>query len=163
MLLGAAVVVYRAAERPRLLARVVTLYDFSLRYHHLNLADRERLARSLAYMEAFSGACAAATASGAGGDARGDRVDARVPRRGALAAEHPTGPVGRERAVGDREPLAVDEHVPDTRGEPVRLEGRPALANRVRVEDCHVGKRADPELAAVAEPDALGPGRSSAA
>jgi DNA-binding GntR family transcriptional regulator len=52
-------VVYRAAERPRLLARVSTLYDFSLRYHHLNLADRERLARSLGYMEAFSDACAA--------------------------------------------------------------------------------------------------------
>ena len=52
-------VVYRAAERPRLLARVSTLYDFSLRYHHLNLADRERLARSLGYMEGFSGACAA--------------------------------------------------------------------------------------------------------
>ena len=28
-------------------------------FHHLNLADRERLARSLGYMEAFSDACAA--------------------------------------------------------------------------------------------------------
>jgi DNA-binding GntR family transcriptional regulator len=52
-------VVYRAASRPRLLARVVTLYDQSRRYHHVNLADAERLARSLAHIEAFHDACVA--------------------------------------------------------------------------------------------------------
>jgi DNA-binding GntR family transcriptional regulator len=52
-------IVYRAAERPRLLARIVTLYDLSRRYHHVNLADTDRLARSLAYMEEFHGACVA--------------------------------------------------------------------------------------------------------
>ena len=52
-------IVYRAAERPRLLSRVVTLYDLSRRYHHVNLADADRLARSLAYMEEFHGACVA--------------------------------------------------------------------------------------------------------
>lgn len=50
-------IVYRAAGRPRLLARVVTLYDLSRRYHHVNLADTDRLARSLEYMEAFHDAC----------------------------------------------------------------------------------------------------------
>ena len=58
-------IVYRAAERPRLLARVVTLYDLSRRYHHLNLADSKRLARSLAYMEEFYGACVARDGVGA--------------------------------------------------------------------------------------------------
>ena len=52
-------IVYRAASRPRLLARVVTLYDLSRRYHHVNLADTDRLARSLSYMEAFHDACVA--------------------------------------------------------------------------------------------------------
>ena len=52
-------VVYRAASRPRLVARVVTLYDLSRRYHHVNLADTDRLARSLSYMEAFHDACVA--------------------------------------------------------------------------------------------------------
>jgi DNA-binding GntR family transcriptional regulator len=52
-------IVYGAAKRPRLLARVVTLYDQSRRYHHVNLADSERLARSLAYMEDFHAACIA--------------------------------------------------------------------------------------------------------
>ena len=52
-------VAYRAARRPRIVARVVTLYDQSRRYHHVNLADRERLSRSLAYIEEFHEACAA--------------------------------------------------------------------------------------------------------
>ncbi len=52
-------IVYRAAGRPRILARVVTLYDLSRRYHHVNLADTDRLARSLEYMEAFHDACVA--------------------------------------------------------------------------------------------------------
>lgn len=52
-------IVYRAADRPRLLARVVTLYDLSRRYHHVNLSDADRLARSLAFMEKFHGACVA--------------------------------------------------------------------------------------------------------
>ena len=52
-------IVYRAARRPRLLARVVTLYDLSRRYHYVNLADTDRLARSLSYMEAFHDACVA--------------------------------------------------------------------------------------------------------
>ena len=52
-------IVYRAASRPRLLARVVTLYDLSRRYHYVNLADTDRLARSLGYMEAFHDACVA--------------------------------------------------------------------------------------------------------
>jgi DNA-binding GntR family transcriptional regulator len=50
-------IVYRAAGRPRLLARVVTLYDVSRRYHHVNLADAERLARSLEYMEELHRSC----------------------------------------------------------------------------------------------------------
>ena len=52
-------VVYRAAERPRLLARVSTLYALSRRYHYLNLAERDRLARSLSYLEALHDACLA--------------------------------------------------------------------------------------------------------
>ncbi len=52
-------IVYRAASRPRLLARVVTLYDLSRRYHHVNLVDTDRLARSLSYMEMFHEACVA--------------------------------------------------------------------------------------------------------
>lgn len=51
-------VVYRAAARPRLLERVRLLYDVSRRYHHLNLAETDRLERSLGYMEAFHAACA---------------------------------------------------------------------------------------------------------
>lgn len=51
-------VVYRAARRPRLLERARVLYDVSRRYHHLNLAETDRLARSLGYMEAFHAACA---------------------------------------------------------------------------------------------------------
>ena len=51
-------VVYRAAGRPRLLERARVLYDVSRRYHHLNLAEAERLARSLEYMEAFHATCA---------------------------------------------------------------------------------------------------------
>jgi len=52
-------VVYAAAQRPRLLARVAVLYEVSRRYHHLNLAEHDRLARSLGYMESFHDACAA--------------------------------------------------------------------------------------------------------
>lgn len=52
-------VVYGAAGRPRLLTRVAVLYDLSRRYHHLNLAENDRLERSLGYMESFHDACAA--------------------------------------------------------------------------------------------------------
>ena len=52
-------VVYAAARRPRLMARVSVLYELSRRYHHLNLAEHDRLERSLAYMESFHDACAA--------------------------------------------------------------------------------------------------------
>ena len=51
-------IVYRAASRPRLVARVVTLYDLSRRYHHVNLADTDRLARSLSTAPAPRPSCA---------------------------------------------------------------------------------------------------------
>lgn len=51
-------VCYRAAERPRLLARVSTLYDHARRYHLVNLADAARMRRSLAFTKRFQAACA---------------------------------------------------------------------------------------------------------
>ncbi len=51
-------VCYRAAARPRLLARVSTLYDHARRYHLVNLADAARMRRSLAFTRRFHAACA---------------------------------------------------------------------------------------------------------
>lgn len=51
-------VCYRAAARPRLLSRVETLYAHARRYHMLNLADADRMRRSLAFMERLRAACA---------------------------------------------------------------------------------------------------------
>jgi DNA-binding GntR family transcriptional regulator len=51
-------VCYRAAARPRLLARVSTLYEHARRYHLVNLADAARMRRSLAFAQRFQAACA---------------------------------------------------------------------------------------------------------
>lgn len=50
-------VCYGAAGRPRLLARVASLYDLSTRYHFLSLADASRMMRSAVYMDDFVAAC----------------------------------------------------------------------------------------------------------
>jgi hypothetical protein len=51
---------------------------------------------------------------------------------------------------------AVHPDVADSGGEAVRLEGRPSLGERLRVEDDDVGGEARAEEAAVAEPESLG-------
>lgn len=48
---------YRAADKPRLLERLQSLYDHSTRYHFLTIAEIARFKRSRAYMEEFEAAC----------------------------------------------------------------------------------------------------------
>ena len=129
-------VVYRAAERPRLLARVSTLYDFSLRYHHLNLADRERLARSLGYMEAFSDACAArdgpaprasCARRSSGPSSTSSRRSGRAQRRRTRPVRVPVSPPSesgarRSRRRGRHRPRAGSARRSSRVREPLRVE-----------------------------------------
>lgn len=48
---------YEAAGRPRLLDRFTALYEHSMRYHFLTLADTSRFDRSRGNMERFFAAC----------------------------------------------------------------------------------------------------------
>ncbi len=48
---------YEAADRPRLLDRFTALYEHSMRYHFLTLADTSRFDRSRGNMERFFAAC----------------------------------------------------------------------------------------------------------
>ncbi len=48
---------YEAAGKPRLLDRFLALYEHSMRYHFLTIADISRFARSRGNMERFFAAC----------------------------------------------------------------------------------------------------------
>ncbi len=48
---------YEAAGKPRLLDRFLALYEHSMRYHFLTIADVSRFERSRSNMERFFGAC----------------------------------------------------------------------------------------------------------
>ncbi len=48
---------YEAAGKPRLLDRFLVLYDHSMRYHFLTIADVARFEQSRSNMERFFAAC----------------------------------------------------------------------------------------------------------